>query len=102
MYRYGFIFKEETVTLNGFKGDFTVLTPDTELLRKQREAMGLTQQQVATESQINLRQYQRYESGERSLRTASLRIGANICHTLKIDPLFFSDFKDFQSPQYES
>lgn len=62
------------------------------LLMVQREALHMTQQQVAYEAGINIRQYQRLESGERDMRSVSMRIGLNLCNILKIDPFHFSDF----------
>ena len=55
-------------------------------LYKQREAMHMTQQEVADAAGILLRQYQRLESGERSMCSASLRIGLAVCDVLKLDP----------------
>lgn len=65
-----------------------ILQPGKEL-EKQREALGLTQQQVAEQAKINVRQYQRIESGERNLRSATFQTGLSICHVLKIDPMFY-------------
>lgn len=66
------------------------------LLMVQRQNLGMTQQQVAYEAGINIRQYQRLESGERDMRSVSMRIGLNLCNILKIDPFHFSDF--YKSP----
>ena len=64
------------------------------LLRNRRIELGLTQQQVADKAKIQLRQYQRVESGERHIRGASARIMLAICAVLKIDPYeFFPEFK---------
>ena len=54
---------------------FQVVLPEHSYLRYQREAKKLTQQAVADAAGINLRQYQRLESGERSMASTSLRIG---------------------------
>jgi transcriptional regulator with XRE-family HTH domain len=86
---YGFLFELEKEFIMG--QEFTRMMDDHGVLRAQREALGLTQQQVANKSNITLRQYQRFESGERSITSTSLRIGANVCSTLKINPLFFAD-----------
>ena len=78
--------------LNGEEWD--VLVQDYVLLKNRRLELGLTQQQVADKAKIQLRQYQRVESGERHIRGASARIMLAICAVLKIDPYeFFPEFK---------
>lgn len=89
MDNFGFLSEPKKEMILG--EEYTLVLPEHSMLRNQREALGFTQQQVADLSNITLRQYQRYESGERSLSSASLRIGVNICRTLKIDPLYFAD-----------
>ena len=42
-------------------------TRETEILRKARQKMGFSQQQVATLAGVHIRQYQRIEYGERSM-----------------------------------
>ena len=74
----------------GFGEMITVLGPGAEFA-KQREALGLTQQQVADKAGILIRQYQRLESGERSLDSTSFRIGLNVCYALQIDPRFYCE-----------
>ena len=85
---YGFLFEEESDFVPGIGEMITLLAPGEEFL-KQREALGLTQQQVADKAGILIRQYQRLESGERSLDSTSFRIGLNVCHALQIDPRFY-------------
>lgn len=63
-----------------------VLEQDRSILQAQRKKLGLTQQQVADAAHIRLRQYQRLESGERSMAGASMRIGLSVCDVLKLDP----------------
>ena len=65
---------------------FTLMIPDYGYLRHQREGLGMTQQAVADAAKITLRQYQRLESGERSMSSASLRIGLAVCDVLQLDP----------------
>lgn len=65
---------------------FTMMIPDHGFLRHQREGLGMTQQQVADAAGILLRQYQRLESGERTMASTSLRIGLSVCDALKLDP----------------
>ena len=77
---YGFLFEEESDFVPGIGEMITILAPGEEFL-KQREALGLTQQQVADKAGILIRQYQRLESGERSLDST--------CQALKFDPSFY-------------
>ena len=79
--------------LNGEEWD--VLVQDYVLLKNRRLELGLTQQQVADKAKIQLRQYQRVESGERHIRGASARFMLAICTVLRIDPYeFFPEFRD--------
>lgn len=66
-----------------------VVYPEYAALHYRREELGLSQQEAADRSGITLRQYQRFESGERSMASASLRIGLSICRTLDLDPYRF-------------
>lgn len=59
------------------------------ILKNRREDMNLTQQQVADQAEILLRQYQRLESGERDITGASARIMLSVCEVLKLDPYLF-------------
>lgn len=86
--KYGFLFHMDTDEIPGIGLLETILAPGAEL-QKQREALGMTQQQVADRAGINIRQYQRFESGERSFYSTTFRIGLNICHVLKIDPFYY-------------
>ena len=87
---FGFLFEEESDFVPGFGEMISVLGPGAEFA-KQREALGLTQQQVADKAGILIRQYQRLESGERSLDSTSFRIGLNVCYALQIDPRFYCE-----------
>ena len=51
-----------------------------------RKAKWMTQQQVADKTGISIRQYQKFENGERNLLTASFRITMGVCFALDIDP----------------
>jgi len=55
------------------------------ILKNAREKLGLTQQQVANKARIQLRQYQRFESGERNLTSSSFSIGCSVLEALEID-----------------
>ena len=63
--------------------------PEHAPLRVRREEKHLSQQQVADLAGITLRQYQRFESGERRMSSASLKIGLSICRVLELDPYRF-------------
>lgn len=62
---------------------------DCHILKNRREELGMTQQQVADKARIQLRQYQRFESGERDLSSSSMRIGVSVCQALELDPRRF-------------
>ena len=96
--KYGFLFEEEIDYVPGIGDMITVLGPGEELA-KQREALGLTQQQVADRAGILIRQYQRLESGERSLDSTSFRIGLNVCYALQIDPRFYCEARSKEAGQ---
>lgn len=48
--------------------------------------MGLTQEQVASKLQMNLREYQRYEHGDFKLANSRMKTGLRICAVLELDP----------------
>lgn len=73
----------------GDSSQFVTLEPDHSILYSRRKQLRMTQQQVADAAKIQLRQYQRLESGERSMASTSLRIGLSICGVLKLDPRRF-------------
>ena len=55
------------------------------LLKEQRITCGLTQQQVADKAGILIQHYQKFESGERKLRTASFQIACSVLEALDLD-----------------
>lgn len=55
------------------------------ILRDYREKLGLTQQQVADKAKIQLRQYQRFETGERNLSSSSFNIACRVIGALGLD-----------------
>lgn len=59
------------------------------ILRARREELALSQQQVAEGAGILLRQYQRLETGERNIESASLKLALSICAVLQLDPFTF-------------
>ena len=60
-----------------------------DVLREAREKLGLTAQQVADKANVALRQYQRFECGERSLSGSSFSIARNILEALELDVASF-------------
>ena len=70
-------------------GDPDLLLPSmngTSMLKERRNQLGLTQQQVADRAGIQIAQYQKFESGERDIHKATLRIGLSILAVLKLFP----------------
>lgn len=60
-----------------------------EILREKRVVQNFTQQVVADKAGITLRQYQRFENGERSIRSASFDLACRVIEALGMD---VSDF----------
>lgn len=87
--QYNDNYKPETTELLG--GTWELVEMEHSVLKKQREKLGLTQQQVADRAKIQLRQYQRLETGERSFYGASFRIAISVCKALQLDPQRFID-----------
>jgi DNA-binding XRE family transcriptional regulator len=83
-----------TMTINGETDVWDKIMTDRAYLYYRRKELGLTQQQVADRAGIKLIQYQRFERGERSMASASFRIGMAICDVLKLDPHRFTGFAD--------
>ena len=67
----------------------------TQILKGRRIELGLTQQEVAVELGMHIRQYQRFEYGEQSLAKCSMQTGLRICAVLHLDPyeVIFPDEK---------
>jgi len=55
------------------------------LLKEQRVTCGLTQQQVADKAGILIQHYQKFESGERNLRTTSFDVACRVLEALDLD-----------------
>ena len=54
-------------------------------LKAQRLRLGLTQKQVADKAGILLQHYQKFEGGERDLRTASFDVACRVLEALEVD-----------------
>ena len=88
------------MNLDGFK---VVHTQDEKdgLLKEQRVVNGLTQQQVADKAGILIQHYQKFESGERNLRTASFDVACRVLEALDLDIVkFFHREYVFGEEQY--
>ena len=58
---------------------------DRYVLKKRRNQLGLTQQEVAEKAGINIKQYQRFETGERELTDASFMTTCQVLKALEMD-----------------
>ncbi|MCW6662768.1 helix-turn-helix domain-containing protein [Aerococcaceae bacterium NML190073] len=72
----------ETVSLDGFQ---TIHTNDRSILFERRIVLGLTQKQVAERANIPLQSYQRFESGDRKLSSASFNMACRVLEALEMD-----------------
>lgn len=89
MVKFNDDYQPTTDDIFGDGKEWITLEPDKSILIRRRKQLKMTQQQVADAAHIQLRQYQRLESGERSMASASMRIGLSICAVLKLDPYRF-------------
>lgn len=65
---------------------FIIALDDAGILRSRREQLGFTMQQVAEMCGIQFSQYQKLESGERTLSGCSMKTGLAVCAALLLDP----------------
>ena len=72
------------MALEGFR---VVHTQDKKdgLLKEQRVIKSMTQQQVADKAGILIQHYQKFEGGERNLRTASFDVACRVLEALDLD-----------------
>lgn len=73
-------------SLDGFQ---MVHMEERNILRERRVVLGLTQKQVAEKAKIPLQSYQRFESGERNIMTASFQMACRVIEALGMN---VSDF----------
>lgn len=59
------------------------------ILRERRVILGLTQKQVAEKAKIPFQSYQRFESGERNIMTASFQMACRVIEALGMNILDF-------------
>ena len=60
------------------------------ILLEARKELGLTQTQVADKAYITLRQYQKFESGERKLTSSSFHTASKVLQALELDVTTFA------------
>ena len=72
--------------LDGFQ---MVHMEERNILRERRVVLGLTQKQVAEKAKIPFQSYQRFESGERNIMTASFQMACRVIEALGMN---ISDF----------
>ena len=61
-------------------------TRESQILRAARKKSGLSQLQLAAELDIQVRQYQRLEYGERPFSSVNIKVGLTLCRILHLDP----------------
>ena len=61
-------------------------TREMQILRSARKKAGFSQMQLATELDMQVRQYQRFEYGEESFSSVNIKTGLKICRILHLDP----------------
>ena len=62
-----------------------------QIIFEARKKLGLTQQQVADKAKILLRQYQKFESGERKLSSSSFYLASMVLQALELDVTTFAN-----------
>ena len=74
---------------------------EAKILRDRRKELNISQQALATEIGIEVRQYQRFEYGQQLLSHSSMKLGLRICAALELDPfeVVFEDGLDIAVPR---
>lgn len=60
------------------------------ILKKRRKQLGLTLQDVADKAGIDIKQYQRFEAGDRELASASFMTTVQVIKALDLDPVKYA------------
>ena len=60
------------------------------VLKKRRRQLGMTLQDVADKAGIDIKQYQRFESGDRELASASFITTVQVIKALELDPVKYA------------
>ena len=76
----------EKFNLDGFQ---LIHLNDQSILQERRVTLGMTQKQVAEKAKIPLQSYQRFESGDRNIKTASFQLACRVIEALEMN---ISDF----------
>ena len=63
----------------------TIIPTAAAVLSERRQMLRMTQQEVADQANITLRQYQRLESGERNILTSSFGLACRVIEALDMD-----------------
>lgn len=76
------------------------------ILLNRRKKLQYTQQEAAHKCGLSLREYQRFESGERKLSNAKASTFLKVCKSLQIEPFLFieekEDYSDWESSLFVS
>ena len=72
----------EEISLDGFQ---TIHPDDRGILYERRLVLGLTQKQVAERAKMPLSSYQRFESGDRKLASATFIMACRVLEALEMD-----------------
>ena len=60
------------------------------VLKKRRKQLGMTLQDVADKAGIDIKQYQRFEAGDRELASASFMTTVQVIKALDLDPVKYA------------
>ena len=72
----------ENFSLDGFQ---LIHMSNKGILQERRVILGMTQKQVAEKAKIPLQSYQRFESGDRNIKTASFQVACRVIEALELD-----------------
>ena len=72
----------ENFSLDGFQ---LIHMRNKSILHERRVILGMTQRQVAEKAKIPLQSYQRFESGDRNIKTASFQVACRVLEALALD-----------------
>ena len=80
------VMKGTNIMSGGILDSFQTIIPTAAaVLSERRQMLRMTQQEVADKANITLRQYQRLESGERSILTSSFGLACRVVEALDMD-----------------
>ena len=80
------VMKGTNIMSGGILDSFQTIIPTAAaVLSERRQMLRMTQQEVADQANITLRQYQRLESGERNILTSSFGLACRVVEALDMD-----------------